>query len=289
MPSLKAIRRRIGSVRSTQQITKAMKMVAAAKLRRAQEAAIASRPYAKKLEEMVAGLASRVDENAHPLLRVPESEGRILFVVVTSDRGLCGGYNTNIGRLAETFLRERAESAEVRIVGVGRKGADSLRRRGSDPAERHPMPAPNAAGELAREITRTATQAFVSGEVDAVYLAYASFRSAMSQTPTLERLLPFERLAGDEAAAASSEYVFEPDPNSIIGFLLPRLVEVRVLHGLLEGAASEQGARMTAMDSATRNASEMIERLTLELNRARQAAITKELMEIIGGAEALNG
>jgi len=289
MPSLKAIRRRIGSVRSTQQITKAMKMVAAAKLRRAQEAAVASRPYSKKLEEMVAGLASRVDENAHPLLRVPEGEGKILFLLVTSDRGLCGGYNTNIGRLAENFLRERAESAEVRIVGVGRKGADSLRRRGFDSAERHPMPAPTAAGELARDLARTATQAFVSGEVDAVYLAYASFRSAMSQTPTLERLLPFERLAGDDAAAASSEVVFEPDPNSIIGFLLPRLVEVRVLHGLLEAAASEQGARMTAMDSATRNASEMIERLTLELNRARQAAITKELMEIIGGAEALNG
>ena len=289
MPSLKAIRRRIGSVRSTQQITKAMKMVAAAKLRRAQEAAVASRPYSKKLEEMVAGLASRVDETAHPLLRVPESEGRVLFLVVTSDRGLCGGYNTNIGRLAENFLRERGDGAEVKIVGVGRKGADSLRRRGFVAAERHPMPSPAAAGETARELAKTATAAFVSGEVDAVYLAYASFRSAMSQTPTLERLLPFERLAGDDTGGASSEVVFEPDPNSIIGFLLPRLVEVRVLHGLLEAAASEQGARMTAMDSATRNASEMIERLTLELNRARQAAITKELMEIIGGAEALNG
>ncbi|MEY4948648.1 MAG: hypothetical protein RL698_859 [Pseudomonadota bacterium] len=289
MPSLKAIRRRIGSVRSTQQITRAMKMVAAAKLRRAQEAAIASRPYSKKLEAMVSSLASRVDEKAHPLLRVPENEGRILLFVITSDRGLCGGYNANIGRLAENFLRERSGAAEIRIVGVGRKGADALRRRGFDAADRHAMPAASAAGELARELARIATQAFVAGEADAVYLAYAGFRSAMSQTPTMERLLPFERLAPEADDTSASDYVFEPDPNRIIGFLLPRLVEVRVLHGLLEAAASEQGARMTAMDSATRNASDMIERLTLELNRARQAAITKELMEIIGGAEALNG
>ena len=287
MASLKAIRRRIGSVRSTQQITKAMKMVAASKLRRAQEAAVASRPYATKLEATVTHLASRVAEDAHPLLRVPEAEQRALLFVITGDRGLCGGYNGNLGRMAESFLRER--DVEVRLVAVGRKGSDHLRRRGFASEARHPMPPSATAGALAREMARLATQAFLDDEVDAVYMVYAAFRSALSQVPTLERLLPFERPAGPGDDAPYADYLFEPGPAEILGFVLPRLVEVRILHGLLEAGASEQGARMTAMDSATRNASDMIERLTLEMNRARQAAITKELMEIISGAEALNG
>jgi F-type H+-transporting ATPase subunit gamma len=287
MASLKAIRRRIGSVRSTQQITKAMKMVAAAKLRRAQEAAVASRPYATKLEATVTHLASRVAEDAHPLLRVPEVEQRALLFVVTGDRGLCGGYNANLGRMAETFLRERG--LQVRLVCIGRKGSDHLKRRGFTADARHPMPLGAAAGSQAREMARIATQAFLEDEVDAVYMVYSAFRSALSQVPTIERLLPFERPAAAADDAPHADYLFEPGPAEILGFVLPRLVEVRILHGLLEAGASEQGARMTAMDSATRNASEMIDRLTLEMNRARQAAITKELMEIIGGAEALNG
>jgi F-type H+-transporting ATPase subunit gamma len=287
MASLKAIRKRIGTVRSTQQITKAMKMVAAAKLRRAQEAALAARPYASKLEAMVAHLATRVDESAHPLLRVPESESRILIIVITGDRGLCGGYNTNLARTAEGFLRERR--GDLRITTIGRKGNDYLRRRGFPAASTHPMPATGAAGAPARELARLAAQAFVDDEIDAVYLVYSHFRSALSQVPTIERLLPLERLAESDATAPHADYLFEPDVRQIVGYLLPRLVEVRVLHGILEAGASEQAARMAAMDSATRNASEMIERLTLEMNRARQAAITKELMEIIGGAEALKG
>ncbi|HZR84824.1 MAG TPA: ATP synthase F1 subunit gamma [Candidatus Binatia bacterium] len=292
MASLKAIRKRIGTVRSTQQITKAMKMVAAAKLRRAQEAAVASRPYAQKLEAMVAHLASRVDPGSHPLLRVPEGEHRLLLIVITGDRGLCGGYNANLGRTTENFLRERTEGGALsRLTAIGRKGNDYLKRRGFPPDTRFPMPVAADAAPIARELARVATQAFIEDEVDAVYLVYSHFRSALSQVPTIERLLPFERLAAadGDAAAPHADYLFEPDPQTIMAFVLPRLVEVRILHGLLEAGASEQGARMTAMDSATRNASEMIDRLTLEMNRARQAAITKELMEIIGGAEALKG
>ncbi len=287
MASLKAIRRRIGSVRSTQQITKAMKMVAAAKLRRAQEAAVSSRPYAAKLEAMVAHLATRVGEDAHPLLRAPEAPQRSLVVLVTSDRGLCGGYNSSLGRIAETFLREQV--GQTRIVSVGRKGADHLRRRGFTVEARHPMPTATDAAALAHDLAKTAGDLFVGGEIDAVHLVYGRFRSAIAQVPTVERLLPFERAASQAAEQPQADYLFEPGANAIVGYLLPRLLEVHVLHGLLEAGASEQGARMTAMDSATRNASEMIDRLTLEMNRARQAAITKELMEIIGGAEALKG
>jgi F-type H+-transporting ATPase subunit gamma len=287
MASLKAIRKRIGTVRSTQQITKAMKMVAAAKLRRAQEAALASRPYAAKLEAMVAHLASRVDEDAHPLLRVPESENRGLVIVVTGDRGLCGGYNTTLARTAEGFLRER--TGELRVTTIGRKGNDYLRRRGYPGASTHPMPATGDSTNLARELARVASQSFLEDQVDAVYVVYSHFKSALSQVPTIERLLPFERLAPSQQPGAHADYIFEPDPQQIMGFVLPRLIEVRILHSILEAGASEQAARMAAMDSATRNAAEMIERLTLEMNRARQAAITTELMEIIGGAEALKG
>jgi F-type H+-transporting ATPase subunit gamma len=264
-----------------------MKMVAAAKLRRAQEAALASRPYAGKLEALVAHLASRVDEDAHPLLRMPEAENRILVVVVTGDRGLCGGYNTNLARTAEAFLRER--TGEMRIASIGRKGNDYLRRRGFPSASTFPMPATGGATPTARELAAAATQAFLEDEVDAVYLVYSHFKSALSQVPTIERLLPFERRKHEEQSGPQADYVFEPDPQQIMGFVLPRLIEVRILHAILEAGASEQAARMAAMDSATRNASEMIDRLTLEMNRARQAAITTELMEIIGGAEALKG
>jgi F-type H+-transporting ATPase subunit gamma len=285
MASLKAIRRRISSVRSTQQITKAMKMVAAAKLRRAQEAAVAARPYAAKLEGMVANLAARTEEGVHPLLRTPETSARSLVIVVSSDRGLCGGYNANLGRLTETFLREHGGTPH--LVAVGRKAGDFLRRRGATPAERHAMPPAATASGVARSLARQAEQLFTAGEVDSVHLIYSAFRSAISQVPTTERLLPFEREALRERDDTGTDYLFEPSPDEIIGYLLPRLLEVRILHGLLEAGASEQGARMSAMDSATRNASEMIGRLTLEMNRARQAAITKELMEIVGGAEAL--
>jgi F-type H+-transporting ATPase subunit gamma len=287
MASLKDIRKRIGTVRSTQQITKAMKMVAAAKLRRAQAAAIAARPYAQKLETIVTHLVQRLPDDVHPLLRVPESNQRVLLLHVTSDRGLRGGYNSNLNRALETFIQEQS-GRTISFEGIGRKGLDHLRRRGRSTVAHHAMPSVFEAANVARELSREVARRFVDDEFDAIFLLYSGFRSALSQVPTVEQLLPFERhAAGDEQAAL--DYVFEPSPQEIIGYLLPRLIEVRILHALLEAGASEQAAAMTAMDSATRNASQMIDRLTLQMNRARQAAITKELMEIIGGAEALNG
>jgi len=286
MPSLKAIRKRISSVKSTQQITKAMKMVAAAKLRRAQDAAVQARPYAEKLEAMVAHLLQRVDSAAHPLLRAPETSRRCLVLVVSSDRGLCGGYNANLLREVEEFIAGRA--GDFVFATVGSKGYDHLKRREYELAEKNAMPAAPEAGPVARDVARGLQQAYLSGEVDRVVVVYSAFQSAMTQTPTVEQLLPLQHHDEPEDRDAGHEYVFEPNPHEIIGTLLPRLVEVRVLHALLEAGASELAARMTAMDSATRNAAEMIDRLTLQMNRARQAQITTELMEIISGAEALN-
>ncbi|MBM4245389.1 MAG: ATP synthase F1 subunit gamma [Deltaproteobacteria bacterium] len=289
MASLKDIRKRIGTVRSTQQITKAMKMVAAAKLRRAQSAAIAARPYAQKLETIVTHLVRRLPDDVHPLLRVPETNQRVLLIHVTSDRGLRGGYNSNLNRTLETFISER-QGLDLSFEGIGRKGLDHLRRRGRPTIAQHAMPSVFGASNVARDLARETVRRFVDDEFDAIFVLYSSFRSALSQVPTVEQLLPFERhAAGDDHEQTALDYVFEPSPQEIIGYLLPRLVEVRILHALLEAGASEQAAAMTAMDSATRNASQMIERLTLQMNRARQAAITKELMEIIGGAEALKG
>ena len=289
MASLKDIRKRIGTVRSTQQITKAMKMVAAAKLRRAQAAAIAARPYAQKLDTIVTHLVRRLPDDVHPLLRVPESNQRVLLIHVTSDRGLRGGYNSNLNRALETFVLERP-GLDISFEGIGRKGLDHLRRRGRPTIAQHAMPSVFEAAAVARGLARETARRFVDDEFDAIFVLYSGFRSALSQVPTVEQLLPFERHAsGDDHEQTALDYVFEPSPQEIIGYLLPRLIEVRILHALLEAGASEQAAAMTAMESATRNASQMIERLTLQMNRARQAAITKELMEIIGGAEALKG
>jgi F-type H+-transporting ATPase subunit gamma len=285
MPSLKALRKRIGTVRSTQQITKAMKMVAAAKLRRAQEAAERARPYATKLTEMFAALTAGIESEAHPLLaRRPEN--RIDLVVLTSDRGLCGGYNANLLRFAEAFLRERS-GVEAAAVAVGRKGLEYYRRRGMRLVAHRlgilTTPAPALAAELAEEITRR----FVAEETDAVYLVYSRFRSAISLVPTAVRLLP---VTPPEAADGPQvDYIFEPERPELLSLLLPRYVQALITQALLEAAASEHGARMTAMDNATRNASEMIAALTLSMNRARQATITRELMEIVSGAEALKG
>ncbi len=286
MPSLKAIRKRISSVKSTQQITKAMKMVAAAKLRRAQEAAVQARPYSEKLEGMVAHLLQRVDSSSHPLMAVPETRERCLVLAVTSDRGLCGGYNANLLRDVDAFLAD--ESGDFVFTSVGSKGLDHLKRTEREVVATHAMPTAQEAGPIARDLARDAQRLYLAGEVDRVVVAYSAFKSTMSQVPTVEQLLPLEHHDTTEDHESGHEYVFEPNPNEIIGSLLPRLVEVRILHALLEAGASELAARMTAMDSATRNASEMIDRLTLQMNRARQAQITTELMEIISGAEALN-
>jgi F-type H+-transporting ATPase subunit gamma len=283
MASLKAIRKRIVSVRNTQQITKAMKMVAAAKLRRAQEAVVQSRAYAEKLGEVVAGLASESSLREHPLVRERNPQGKVMLLVLTSDRGLCGGFNTNLLRQTEKFLKTPERTTVLGLVG--RKGYDFYKRRSTEIVE-HFTTAGMAPIELARDIVARAVARFMNEEVDAIYLLFSRFRSAISQVPMVERLLPIEAPAANDNPR---EYLFEPDRNAVIEDLLPRYVEVKVFQAVLESLASEHGARMTAMESASKNASEMIERLTLEMNRARQATITRELMEIVGGAEALKG
>ena len=283
MASLKAIRKRIVSVRNTQQITKAMKMVAAAKLRRAQEAVVQARAYGEKLSEVVAGLASESSLREHPLVHERNAQGRVMLIVLTSDRGLCGGFNTNLIRQAEKFVKTPERTAVLGLVG--RKGYDFYKRRSVEIVE-HVSTAGVAPIELAREVVARAVARFLSDEVDAIYVLFSRFRSAISQVPTIERLLPIEAPA---ATDNPREYLFEPSRDAVIEDLLPRYVEVKVFQAVLESIASEHGARMTAMESASKNASEMIESLTLEMNRARQATITKELMEIVGGAEALKG
>jgi F-type H+-transporting ATPase subunit gamma len=284
MPSLKVLRKRIATVRSTQQITKAMKMVAAAKLRRAQEAAVRARPYAAKLSEMFSAVVADVEPEAHPLLaRRPEA--RIDLLVLTSDRGLCGGYNANLLRFGEAFVREKG-ATEAAIVVVGRKGVEYYRRRSVRVVAQRvgiltTMPTALAA-ELAEEVTRR----FIAEETDAVYLLYTRFRSAISLVPTAVPLLP---VAPPSTQAPAVDYIFEPERPALLARLLPRYVEAQITQALLEAIASEHGARMTAMDNATRNAGDMIDQLTLSMNRARQATITKELMEIVSGAEALKG
>jgi F-type H+-transporting ATPase subunit gamma len=284
MPSLKALRKRIATVKSTQQITRAMKMVAAAKLRRAQDAAERARPYAAKMQEMFAAVVAGVEEDAHPLL-ARRDETRVDLVVITSDRGLCGGYNTNLIRLAEGFLRERSEQ-HVSLTLVGRKGNDYFKRRTPNILGAHTGVMGNPVVDTARALAETLTTRFAEGETDAVYLLYSRFRSAISQIPTVVPLLP---VAAPADAAAAVEYIFEPPRPELLTLLLPRYIEALLMQAILESIASEHGARMTAMDNATSNASDMMERLTLQMNRARQATITTELMEIVSGAEALKG
>ena len=286
MASLKSIRKRISSVKSTQQITKAMKMVAAAKLRRAQEAAQEARPYADKLSTMLRTVASRVAaDSGHPLL-AERPERRIDLLVVTSDRGLCGGYNTSLIRKAEQFIAEHAD-AQVRVTAVGNKGYMYFRRRPVGVAEQHiQMPAgPGLA--LALELSARVAREYIAEETDGVYLLYSQFRSALSQVPTVERLLPVPPRTDD--GGDTLDYIYEPDEATLLDRLLRQYITTLVHRAFLESIASEQGARMTAMDSATANARDMIDRLTLAMNRARQAAITTELMEIVSGAEALKG
>src|ERR1043166_907540 len=283
MPSLKALRKRIATARSTQQITTAMRMVAAAKPRRA-GGADRARPYAAKLSEMFTAVAAGVEPEAHPLLaRRPEQ--RIDLLVLTSDRGLCGGYNANLLRFAEGLVRQRA-AAETAIVVVGRKGLEYYRRRSARGVAHRQGILTTGPAAMAAELAQEVTRRFVAEETDAVHLVYTRFRSALSQDPTSVPLLPVAAPATD---APSIDCIFEPERPALLARLLPRYVEALIPQALLEAVASEQGARMTAMDNATRNAGEMMDSLTLSMNRARQATITKELMEIISGAEALKG
>lgn len=293
MPSLKDIRKRIASVKNTQKITSAMKMVAAAKLRRAQDAAEAARPYATKMNQVIGGLATRTDPTVHPLLEAREVEDNALVIVISSDRGLCGGYNANIFRAAEKFVRAQVASGlEMRAATVGRKSRQYFRTHSAEVARDFEAVIGNVNYANAKVIGSYATDAFVSGEFDRVYLVYNRFISAIQYETMVETLLPLtvEDLdTSPEAAEGVSEYIFEPNEADLLAKMLPAHIEIKVLHALLEAEAAEHSARMTAMDNATTNASEMIDSLTLTYNRARQAYITKELVEIVSGAEALEG
>jgi F-type H+-transporting ATPase subunit gamma len=285
MPSLQHIRRKITSVKSTQKITKAMKMVAAAKLKRAQERILSARPYAQRMDAVLKDLSQRVYRNLYPLLAKREGP-RIELVVITADRGLCGAFNANILRAAQNFIREQAARGKtVSLTLIGRKARDFFQRR-NIPHRRLWMGIfdrlnYNHGAEIGRELV----QAYTAGAFDALFLLYNEFKSVMSQRVTVEPLLPIE--SAGESGGILGAYLYEPSESEVLEQLLPRYIEVQVFRALLESAAGELGARMTAMDSASRNASELIAKLTLIYNKTRQAAITKELMDIVGGAEAL--
>ncbi len=294
MPSIKTLRVRINSVKSTQKITSAMKMVAAAKLRRAQQQAEAARPYAERMSRMLGSLATSLagGEGVSPLLVGSGKDQVQLVVVATSDRGLCGAFNSSIVRGARVLIRQlQAESKTVKILCVGRKGRDQLRRDYNklivdtiDEVGKRRL-----AFSEAQAIATRIVKMFEAGEFDVCTIVYNRFRSAMTQIVTRQQLIPFPAPEGEPAAADASGaiYEFEPSEEDILAELLPTNMAVQVFRALLENAASEQGARMTAMDSATRNAGDMIKKLTINYNRTRQAYITKELIEIISGAEAV--
>jgi len=290
MPSLKIIRKRISSVKSTQQITKAMQMVAAAKLRRAQDAATQARPYADKLSEQLTSVAARVGDAASNPLLATRAEKVVDIILVTSDRGLCGGYNSNLIRTCESLLADKAD-CETRLTVIGTKGSQYFKNRGRKTFEEHIGLAGGPDHPLAVQLGNRVSRDYAGGETDAVYVVYNKFNSAISQVPTVEKLLPVSGTDGDEDQQEESlaDYIYEPDPSSLLGRLLAQYINTLIYRSFLEANASEHAARMTAMDSATSNASDMMERLTLEMNRARQAAITTELMEIVSGAESLKG
>jgi F-type H+-transporting ATPase subunit gamma len=283
MPALIDIRRRIRSVRSTQQITKAMKMVSAAKLRRAQEAMFAARPYARKMLEVLNSMASRATPDAHPLLEERGHE-RVLLVVITADKGLCGAFNANIIRTATRFLADR-RGGDVALSLVGRKGRDFFRRREVAVRSERVGVFQALRYQTARELAQELIAAFTGGEADQVYLVYNEFKSVIQQRLVVDRLLPIERHAL-RPQEPNLDYLYEPEPEGIFATILPKHVEVQVWKALLESQAAEHGARMTSMDAATNNAAEMIDRLTLYMNKVRQAAITKEIIEVVSGAGA---
>lgn len=291
MPSLKDLKNRIESVKNTRKITKAMQMVAAAKLRRAQEAAEAGRPYAERFNSVLGSLAASVggSDSAPMLLRGTGSDQTHLLVVMTAERGLCGGFNSNIAKLAKQHAADLVAAGKtVKIITVGKKGRDSMKRDLGDHYIEHvDLSAVKSIGySNAQDIAEGVLSRFEAGEFDVATIFYARFINVVSQLPTAQQIIPasFEATEGD---AAATLYDYEPDEEAILADLLPRGVATQIFSALLENGASEQGARMSAMDNATRNAGDMIDKLTIEYNRSRQAVITNELIEIISGAEAL--
>ena len=295
MPNLLDIRRRIKSVKNTQQITKAMKMVSAAKLRRAQDRVVTARPFANKMSEVLGELAKRTSEDFHHPLLDLRGDQRYLLVLVTADKGLCGAFNTNLTKAGQAFLRDNSDKA-IELIAIGRKGRDFFRNRraviageflGITGKGRVEF---SEALDIARHIIKLYTE---DTGIDKVFLVYNEFKSVLSQRVVLEQLLPVSRAKAEEPDAKSQQpvtlvdYIYEQPPEEMFGKLLPRLIETQIFRALLESVASEHGARMTAMDSASKNASELIESLTLNMNRVRQAAITNEIIEVVSGAAAL--
>jgi len=292
MPSLIDLRRRVRAVKNTQQITKAMKMVAASKLRRAQERIMNARPYAVQMQRVLGSVASRVDPGLHPLLERREirPDSKTLVIIVTADKGLCGSFNTNIMKAGGGFVVESRQPCTLGLVG--RKGRDFFGRRGFEVAFEQVGIFQNLRYQDAQEIAKTAIDAFISRTVDRVVLIYNEFKSVIAQRVIVDQLLPIGReevggAPGEAAGGPGTDYLFEPSPQEIFNQLLPRHIEVQVYRALLESNAAFFAAQMTAMDTATKNSAEMIASLTLYMNKVRQAAITREIIEVVSGAEAL--
>jgi len=295
MPNLLEIRRRLKSVKNTQQITKAMKMVSAARLRRAQDRVVTARPFANKMTEVLGELAKRTDEDFHhPLLDLRGDE-RYLLVLITADKGLCGAFNTNLTKAAQAFMRENSDK-KIEIMAIGRKGRDFFRNRRATIAGEFIGITAKARLEFsdALEVAQSIIKTYTEDEgIDKVFIIYNEFRSVLSQRVVLSQLLPVSRAKQEESEGKSQQpvtlidYIYEQPPEELFSTLLPRLIETQIFRALLESVASEHGARMTAMDSASKNASELIDSLTLNMNRIRQAAITNEIIEVVSGAAAL--
>ncbi len=285
MATLKQIQQRIKASKNISQITKAMKLVAAARLKKAQDRALEARPYSDKMREFMQSISAAGELPAHPLL-VKRPIERYAVLLITSDRGLAGSFNTNVIRKATDFLKTAVGQGS--LITVGKKGNLFLSKRGYPVVLNHTLPTSGPTLEDAQIITRKARELFESAEVDAVYICYSKFYSAIRQVPQVVQLLPIEPPASD-GPSESKDYAFEPDPTELMGILLPKYVFTVIYQALLESTASEHGARMSAMTSATDNANKMIRDLTLNYNRARQAGITKEILEVVGGAEALKG
>ena len=294
MPNLLDIRRRIKSVKNTQQITKAMKMVSAAKLKRAQDRVVTARPFANKMTEVLGELAKRTDEDFHHPLLDQRGDEHYLLVLITADKGLCGAFNTNLTKAAQSFIRENSDKT-IELMALGRKGRDFFRNRHAAISSEYLGLTGKGRVEFseALEVARAIIKQYTDDtSIDKVFLIYNEFRSVLSQRVVLEQLLPISRAKEAEPDAKSQQpltlvdYIYEQPPEAMFSSLLPRLVETQIFRALLESVASEQGARMTAMDSASKNASELIDSLTLNMNRIRQAAITNEIIEVVSGAAA---
>jgi F-type H+-transporting ATPase subunit gamma len=285
MPTLLDFRRRIRSVKNTQQITRAMKFVAAARLRRAQEAALAARPYATELLRVLRSTMARIESPEHPLL-AQRSEDRILMIVSAGERGLAGGFNSNILRKAAEFARSK-KGKKIIAIPVGKKSRDSLRKAGFEFAAEYVNVLARVDYSVARELAKLASELYAQDKIDAVYIVFSQFRNVVTAELTVDKLLPVEPMAGKDGEAAAEsqiDYIYEQPEQQILGRLLPKYIETQVLRAMLESSAAEHAARMTAMEAATNNAGDVIEALTLHMNKVRQAAITKEIIEIVSGA-----